>query len=111
MKHYANTKWNELGVIEYWGRDALKDEFVSSSKRIYRRRERAALKRQTAELVEMAATESLAEARYWERKAAEHAAEYERMGLAVAETRDEVLAAGMAAENRLYSAACRRMDR
>ena len=73
-KHYAKTKWNDLGAIQYWGDDGFKAENISRSKAVYRRRERRTLDRMLAaeiegelvlmELAESEAAEAAAEAAY-----------------------------------------------
>lgn len=118
MKHYANFKnGDEYDLIRPKSRRQIchSAEWLAQTKARYRRRERAILKREVAELVELAAAEALSEALYWEGKAAEHAAEYERMSWEMlgyyedGEEPPERLRAAMDSENRLYSRAWKNM--
>ena len=79
MKHHVKSKWNEMGAIECWGRNRSSAENISRSKRIYRQRERAALKRQVAELVAEELHGHEDERGYWERKLFDATAEYDAL--------------------------------
>lgn len=76
-KHYAKTKWNDLGAIQYWGDDGFKAENISRSKAVYRRRERRVLKRELTELVESEAFMKADELAYLWRVADEAIEEFE----------------------------------
>ena len=51
MKHYTESKWNELDAIDCWGRDRFKAENIRAAKASYRRRERRVLDRMVEDLV------------------------------------------------------------
>ncbi len=81
MKHYAVEKWYEYDLFKPGMRRIYggKAENVAESKRIYRQRERAALKRMTAELVAEELHGHEDERGYWERKLFDAAAEYDAL--------------------------------
>lgn len=112
MKHYADyTGTEHIAFMErnWRGAKRVQRKARSQVKTGYRRRERAALKRELAELV--AEDDSAEYGAYWERKVAEHYEEYERLcGYELdvydsGEEPSEFLLNAMRVENRLYSRA------
>lgn len=51
MKHYTESKWNELDAIDLWGRNRSSAENIRAAKASYRRRERRVLDRMVEDLV------------------------------------------------------------
>ena len=51
MKHYTESKWNELDAIDLWGRNRSRAENIRAAKASYRRRERRVLARMVEDLV------------------------------------------------------------
>lgn len=114
MKHFADYTGSEFIAFKeraWKGMKAMQRKARSDAKRGYHRRERAALKRMVAELVADELARDEREAIFWERKVAEHADEYSRLSYErifayeLGDGPSDLLLAGMAAENRLYSKA------
>ena len=77
MKHYTRTKSYEEDAFRYGSCYGGKDKYNAETKRIYRGRERAALKRDVAsEIAEDAVTPE--EVNYWKRKLFDEAVEDSR---------------------------------
>ena len=68
MKHYAKENWYEYDAFHCRRHFKYKDSSLAETKHLYRRRERAILKRMTAEQLDDELTVSDDERRYWERR-------------------------------------------
>lgn len=76
MKHYTESKWNELDAIDLWGRNRSRAENIRAAKASYRRRERRVLDRMVEEMTIEELGDDFA---YWDAELDKAAAEWHRL--------------------------------